>query len=331
MAMLRIAELELDPPLVLAPMAGITDSPLRRVVRRVGGCGLVTSEFVSSEALSRSIASEESKLGFHQSERPIAIQICGTRPEAMAAAAVAVAAAGADVCDINMGCPARKIVKTGAGAALMGDPDRARRIVRAMRRAITIPLTVKLRAGIRADELNYLELAKVCAGEGADAVTLHPRTARQQYSGQADWSHIARLSEQLEIPVIGNGDVRSADDALRMFRETGCDAVMIGRAAVISPWIFPQAAALVAGDGSTALPEPCLEERLDLVRYHTDLLAGQLEEGALLHKLKVLTRWFTRGLPGGRRLRQELSTATEARQLLDQIHSFLDQQRAQTR
>jgi nifR3 family TIM-barrel protein len=220
-----------------------------------------------------------------------------------------------------MGCPARKIVRGAAGAALMADLELARRIIRAMRRAVSIPLTVKFRAGVHAAALTDVELGHICEGEGVDAVTLHPRTARQQYSGHADWSRIARLKESLQIPVVGNGDVRTAEDAARMFRDTGCDAVMIGRAALTNPWIFRQSADLFAGQ---AVRDPSPQERVALVRHHVAILEGELEGDELLHKLKVLTRWFTHSLAGGRRLRQRLSLLHDAGELVAEIRSFLD-------
>ncbi len=312
----------MDPPLVLAPMAGITDSAFRRVIRRLGGCGLVTMEFISSEAVVREVEAELAKLPFHPEERPLSIQVYGSRPDAMAEAAQTAQATGADVVDINMGCPANKILKGCAGAALMGDLALAREIVRAVRRAVTVPVTVKFRAGLRGDELNYLELGRICQGEGADAVTLHPRTARQQYSGTADWSLIARLKEALAIPVIGNGDVRTPEDARRMFAATGCDMVMIGRAVLTDPWIFRKTADLLQ-TGSWTEPTPAL--RAEVIRGHFRILAGELEGRELLHKLKVFTGKYTHGLPGGRKLRARLTEIRDPGELLEAVERFLEE------
>jgi tRNA-dihydrouridine synthase B len=319
--MLTIGRLAVEPPLLLAPMAGITDSAFRRVVRQAGGCGLVTVDMVASEAVIRGVAKELAKLRFRPEERPLSIQVSGARPEAMAVAAAAVEAAGADACDVNMGCPARDVVSAGAGAALMGNLDLARRILAAMRPRLGIPLTVKLRSGLREGQLNDLELGRICEGEGVDAVTLHPRTARQQYAGSADWSRIARLKEALSIPVIGNGDVCAAADVQRMLRSTGCDGVMIGRAALVDPWIFRQAARVLAGQLAA---EASLEERIDLVRRHLAILVGELEGQALLHRLRLLTRWCSRGLPGGRRLRQRLSVLQQPDALQTELEGFLE-------
>jgi len=320
-SVLKIRGLAVDPPLLLAPMAGVTDSAFRRVVRSAGGCGLVTVDFVSSEAVVRAVERELARLRFAAEERPLAVQIYGARPEVMAAAAELVEAAGADACDVNLGCPARPVVRTGAGVALMGEPDLARRILAEVRRRLSIPLTAKIRSGLAHDRLNDLELGRICQGEGVDAITLHPRTARQQYTGSADWSRIGRLKRELTIPVVGNGDVSSAEDARRMLEETGCDGVMIGRAAVANPWLFRQASQLLAG----ATPfEPSLDERVALVRRHLAIVLAELEGFALLHRLRLLARWASRGLPGGRRLRQQLAALDSAESLRSAIDAFLD-------
>jgi nifR3 family TIM-barrel protein len=323
--MLSIGSLEIDPPLVLAPMAGLTDSPFRRLIREIGGCGLVVSEFVSSEALVRGIEVELAKLRFDPFERPLAIQVYGSRPGAMAEAAVAVEENGADICDLNMGCPARKVLRGTAGAALMGDLPLATEIIRRVRGSISIPLTVKFRSGLRPGEECDLELGRICQDEGVDAVTLHPRYASQHYGGRADWGRITALKEALAIPVIGNGDVIEGSDAERMLVECACDGVMIGRAALARPWIFADAARVLAGSEPRA---QTLAERCRLIRRHVELLAHHFEGRPLLHKLKVHTRWFTRGLPGGRALRQVLSVTAEPDLLRDQIVAFLDEKGA---
>ncbi len=307
--MLRYGPLEIAPPLVLAPMAGITDRQFRRVLRRIGGVGLVTMEFISSEALVRGNRRTRRLMHYREEERPISIQIYGSDPSHMAEAARIVEEIGADACDINMGCPANKILKGCAGCSLMGDLDLARAIVSAVRRAVRIPLTVKFRLGLSDERRNYIELARICEGEGAEGVALHARTARQMFSGTADWSHIARLKEAVSIAVVGNGDVVEAGDAVRMLRETGCDGVMIGRASMKNPWIYRQAAALLSG---RAPYEPTAEDRRRVILDHFGmLLEEEAEPRFLMHKLRTFTGWYTHGLPSGKSLRariQELDT-----------------------
>jgi tRNA-dihydrouridine synthase B len=314
-----IGNVAVEPPLVLAPMAGITDRDFRLLIRRIGGCGLVSMEFISSEGLTRHRPGTLKLLHFVNEERPIAIQIYGSDPVRMAEAARVVEAIGADVCDINMGCPANKVLKGCAGAALTADLPLAARIVREVRRAIALPLTVKFRLGVREDARTYLELGRICQDEGAEAVTLHPRTARQQFSGHADWSAIGELKRALRIPVIGNGDVASPEDALALQRETGCDAVMIGRASLTNPWIFRQAAALLRRE---RYEEPSLAERHALMRAHFDEVLRREDERAALHKLRKFTGWYTHGLPEGRTLRRRLSEFASADEVLGAVEDY---------
>jgi len=280
-------------------------------------------EFISSEAITRGVEAEHAKLPFREEERPISIQVYGSDSRRMAEAARVAQDMGADVVDVNMGCPANKILKGCSGAALMGDLQRAREIIAAIRVAITVPLTIKFRSGLRASELNYLELGRICQEEGADAVTLHPRTARQQYSGRADWSQIAELVDALSIPVLGNGDVQTPEDALHMFGETGCAMVMTGRAVLRNPWIFRQTADLLS---TGRYEEPSLEERFGVIRRHFGILARELEGRELLHKLKTFTGKYTHGLPGGRKLRGRLTGIDDPQELLQTVEDFLNTQ-----
>ncbi len=323
--MARLGSLEIDPPLVLAPMAGITDRQFRVVLRRIGGVGLVTMEFISSEGMTRGNERTRALMRFAEEERPISVQLYGSDPARMAEAARVVEGIGADACDVNMGCPANKVLRGCAGCSLMGDLDLARRIVATVRRAIRIPLTVKFRAGLRDDRVNFVELGCICEAEGAEAVTLHPRTAKQMFGGAADWSRIARLKEALSIPVIGNGDVTSAADAARMFRETGCDAVMIGRASMKNPWIYRQAADLLAG---RVPAEPTIEDRRDLILRHFRLVAEQEDPRLALHKLRTFTGWYTHGLAGGRDLRTRISSLHSSSAFLDAVEAFFAEVRA---
>jgi nifR3 family TIM-barrel protein len=309
------------PPLILAPMAGITDQYFRRILKRIGGVGVVSMEFISSEALTRGSERTRSMLRFHPEERPLAIQIYGSDAARMADAAAEVEALGADIVDINMGCPANKILKGCAGAALMGDLGLAGRILRACRDRVRIPLTVKFRLGLDDQRANYLDLGRLCQDSGADAVALHARTARQMFTGRADWDRIRRLKETLAIPVSGNGDIASPGDAISMLRETGCDGVMIGRAAMQNPWIFRQTAAALAGEE----PGPVtLLDRREMMLGHFRLLRDREEEKFALHKIRTFTGWYTHGLPNGRHLRQKISSLTTVGEFLGEIEAFFD-------
>ncbi len=311
----RIGSLVVDPPLVLAPMAGITDRHFRLMLRRAGGVGLVTMEFISSEAITRGIRPILAKMVFDPEERPISIQVYGRDPERMADAAAMVEDLGADACDINMGCPAQKVLKGFSGAALMGDLPRAARIVEACRKRISIPLTVKMRLGLGKGDRpeTFRELARICRDLGVDAVALHARTARQGYTGEADWTRIRELVEMLDIPVIGNGDVRTAEDALRMFRETGCAGVMIGRGALVNPFVFREAAALL--DGREPVP-PTLAERHAFYREHFERIIAAEEPKVALHKLRTFVGKYTHGLPGGRALRRRINDLRDPAEFL---------------
>jgi tRNA-dihydrouridine synthase B len=313
-----------SPPLVLAPMAGITDMTYRLLLKRIGGVGLVTVEFVSSEGLTRGNRRTERLLRFDTAERPLSVQIYGADATRMAIAAARVEEMQVDLCDVNMGCPANKVLRGCAGAGLMRDLSKARTIITACVKALpTTPLTVKFRLGISDESVNYLELARICEGEGAAAVALHARTARQMYTGRADWSRIARLKEAVSIPVVGNGDVSSPEDVVRMFRETGCDAVMCGRATMKNPWIFRQAADLMAG---RPWRPATLEERRDVILEHFRLIRANDSDPpkAILGKLRTFTGWYTHGLPNGTELRRQIQGLASPEAFLDAVHAFFE-------
>lgn len=319
--MVQIGPHRIDPPLWLAPMAGVTDRDFRLIVRRIGGVGVVSMEFISSKAIVNGNKKTRELMHFSAEERPLAIQIYGSDVAAMREAALVVEELGADICDINMGCPANKVLKGCAGAALMGDLGLAGEIVREVRKVLSIPLTVKFRLGLDEKRRNYIELGKICEGSGVAAVAMHARTARQMFTGEADWGHLAHLKETLSIPVIGNGDVREPGDALRMMAETGCDGVMVGRGATKNPWIFRQIAARMAG---SRVSEPTLADRRDLILDHFRLVAEREASTFALHKLRKFTGWYTHGLPNGRKLRQEINQIPDVPTFLAVVESFLD-------
>src|SRR5262249_25270976 len=321
-SMLKLGTVPVDPPLVLAPMAGITDHAYRLMLRRIGGVGLVTMEFISSEAISRGNARQMRKMLFTDEGRPLSIQIYGSDPDSMAAAADIVEELEPDVCDINMGCPANKVLKGCAGAALMGDLDLARAIIRKVKSRLTIPLTVKFRLGLDDSRRNFLELGRICEGEGVAAVAMHGRTARQMYTGRADWSRIAELKNALSIPVVGNGDVETAEDAVAMFRQTGCDAVMCGRATMKNPWVFREIADRLAGREPQAAG---LSERRDLMLEHFAAIErSAFDPREALHKLRTMTGWYTRGLPNGRALRVRISELSTPGDFASAVREFFE-------
>lgn len=310
--------LVVDPPLFLAPMAGVTDRDFRLIVRRIGGVGVVSMEFISSKLLLQGDRRTKKLMSFSPEERPLAIQIYGSDPGSLAEAARIVEGLGVDLCDINMGCPANKVLSGCSGAALMGDPALAARIVRAVRAVTTLPLTVKFRLGLDEKRKNFLEVGRICQEEGADGVTLHARTARQMYDGVADWERIAELKATLRIPVIGNGDVREVDDALELFAKTGCDGVMIGRGATRNPWIFRQIAARLGhGPGH----EPSLEERKNLVLDHFRAVLDREPPEEAQHKLRSFTRWYSQGLRRGAEVRRQIGTIVEPARFLELIEN----------
>ena len=316
---LRLAGLTVDPPLLLAPMAGVTDRDFRLIVRRIGGVGMVGMEFLPAKGL---VAGEKRAwrlLHFAEEERPLSMQIYGSSAETLGAAARIVADLQPDACDINMGCPANHVLSGCSGAALMGDLGEARRIVAAVRRELAIPLTVKFRLGLDDRRCNYLELGRICQEEGADGVVLHARTAKQMFRGEAAWEHIGRLKAALSIPVIGNGDVRTADDAVRLLAQTGCDGVMIGRGATRNPWIFLQAAAKLSGG---VLAEPTLDERSRLVLEHFRTVLDREPPGHALHKLRTFTGMYSHGFPEGQRLRRQIQSLPDAPALFGAVERF---------
>jgi tRNA-dihydrouridine synthase B len=311
----RIGGVGIDPPLALAPMAEVTDTYYRSLIKELGGVGLVVSEFISAEGLTRKNKRTSAMLAFAQSERPVAIQIYGGDPERMDDAAAIVEEQGVDIVDINMGCPVKKIVNSGAGSALLKDFDRAARVVEKIRRRVSIPVTVKVRKGWESDDV--LPLLKRFEEMGVDAIAIHGRTRKESYTGASDWAYIASVKRELKIPVWGNGDVKTPADAVRMFSTTGVDGVMIGRAALHNPFIFRDICRYIAasGDSLVAQPPPAMltaeeiDQRIDAMRrYLIKIDAAPQIEKWKLHKARTVLGWFSKGVPNGKNLRQGLAS-----------------------
>ncbi len=311
-------------PLYLAPQAGVSESPFRRLCRAFGA-DVVVSEFVSSEGIRRNDPRTHEYLRFHDEERPIGIQIFGGDAEAMAEAAALVEAVYApDFVDINFGCPVKKVVKRNGGSGCLCDLDLVESIIRAVRGAVSLPVTVKIRSGWSEEMRNPVEIALRCQDAGAQVLTLHARSRTQMYSGTANWDEIAAVVEALDIPVVGNGDVWSGEDARRMHAHTGCAGIMIARGSHGVPWIFRQARAAL--DGDALPPEPSVEEKFRIVREHARLaIAFERDEEKAMIEFRKHLGWYTKGLPNGRVLRPELFGVTSLRQAEELLDGYLEQ------
>ncbi|MGQ9558281.1 MAG: tRNA dihydrouridine synthase DusB [Desulfurispora sp.] len=319
--MWRIGQVVINNPVVSAPMAGVTDRAFRLLARQAGA-GLLYTEMVSDQALVYGSLRTEKILDITGEPPPLSVQIFGSRPEHMAEAAAMVEARGATIIDINMGCPTPKIVKNGEGAALLRQPGLAERIVRAVVRAVRVPVTVKMRIGWDSGQIVAVEFARMLQEAGVSAVAVHGRTREQFYSGRADWSTIARVKQALSIPVIGNGDVRSPQEARAMLQETGCDAVMIGRAAMGNPWIFRDTVHyLQTGE---LLSPPGRRERLEIALQHLRLLVESKGEYIGVREMRKHAAWYVRGLKGAARLREELNRADTIERMEQILYSALD-------
>ncbi|AVX19319.1 MULTISPECIES: tRNA dihydrouridine synthase DusB [Carboxydocella] len=317
---MKIGGVRLANRVFAAPMAGVTDRSFRQLAREMG-CGLVYTEMISDLALLYSNKKTLEMVDIGDEPKPIAVQIFGSRPEEMARAAELVEEAGATIIDINMGCPAPKIVRNNEGAALMRDPELAGRIVEAVCSAVKVPVTVKMRKGWDENSVNVLEVAKIVEAAGAKAVTIHGRTRSQMYSGQADWRIIAAVKTELKIPVIGNGDIWTPQDAARMLAETGCDAVMIGRGALGNPWIFRRTVHYLAT--GELLPEPTAAEKVQMAKRHLDLLLAEKGEYIAVREMRKHAAWYVKGLREATRLREEINKATSAQEVKDCLDQYL--------
>lgn len=315
----HVEHITISPNFVLAPMVGVTDSVFRRLILSFGGCGLVSSEMTNAASVSARARARHNQLDFLPEERPITMQLSGNEPDLIATAAKTVESLGADILDINCGCPSPKVTGGGHGSALLRDLPKMEKLLRAVKAAVQIPVTLKFRAGWDSQSLNYLDTARMAESVGIAALALHPRTREQAYSGTADWSRVADVKRTVGIPVIGSGDVKDAEDALQRLAASGSDGVMIGRAAMANPWIFQQIAQLRNGETPFA-PGPADKYEL-LVRY-LGMCAEEMPERLALNKLKQLIGQFNVGLPGSAALREAVhrsSSVEEARGHLDRF------------
>ena len=317
----KIRDIEIDPPLVLSPMAGVTDISFRRLLKRRGGIGLTVSEFISVEGLTRNNPKSKRQMRFYEAERPFAVQIFGAQPERMRMAAEMAEEVGADILDVNCGCPAPKVVKHGGGSALLRDLPRLETILKEIKKAITIPLTIKIRAGYSDTTINAIETAQLAESCGVEHIALHGRTREQGYRGLADWDLVKQIKKVVSVPVSGSGDVTDIDQALARFRETDCDGVLVGRGAMANPWIFRQVEDTICGREPF---HPTLEDKRAVLLEYFEMLREDMPEIAAIGRMKQLAGQFTRGLQGGALFRTALYHSHSVAEILERISEYFE-------
>jgi nifR3 family TIM-barrel protein len=315
---MNIGSVKLDNPLIMAPLAGISNLPFRLLAKKEG-CALVSSEMISSYGLVHKSEKTLKMLGSVPDEKPLSIQIFGADPSTMAEAATIVEASGADILDINFGCSVKKIIKTGAGVALMQTPKIAEALLKAVRQSITIPLTIKIRTGWDPSGSQALQITKIAQTCGADAIAIHPRTATQGFRGKADWSVISAVKQAVALPVIGNGDIVRPADAVLMQKTTGCDGVMIGRAAIGNPWIFSQCLASLHGENITAVD---LDQRFEVMKHYVRASVEYIGEKVACRMMRSRLGWFVKGLRFSSKFRESIKHLSSKRETLELIETY---------
>ena len=317
--MFKIRDVEINPPLILAPIAGHTDTLFRQAIKSLGGCGLVVSELVSTEGMTRHQDRTFHLTRFEQCERPVSIQIFGSDPVRMAESAMMVQDMGADLVDINIGCPVKKVVRQGGGSNLLRELPLLEKIFKSVRSAVKIPLTAKIRTGWDRDNINAVEVLRIAEGSGIEALTVHGRARCDFFSGDADWSVITRVKEAASIPVIGNGDVFEPADAARMFSETGVDGVMIGRGVLSNPWLIQQCSDHLSGGQVRNIT---VREKADFMLSFLQRASEVLPAVVAVGKLKKMGGYLSKGIPGSAGLRSGIHAASTCEEILALIREF---------